>query len=245
MPVKQMSEEKCLLIEYDDIMAGNKKGFSSDHFGKKTSQNCCMNARVVIRYAFDTYLFWDRKTLYDRLDLNLMNLLHLRQPLNYIDFPIEYNKDEDFFYLISLLYDPKSLGIRLRTLHLYEKILAGKIQKFPKEYFTGAIGKLRACICLQYAVNLHFPYMSPARLYAEACKKTWISFLVKMKLDPICSVLFADPVEFLHASLPTKEKDEFAYHYFRFRYYHDKLRREDAYRQKAQNNCTPKERKAS
>lgn len=245
MTVKQMSEEKYLLIEYDDIMAGNKKGFSSDHFGKKTTQNCAMNARTVIRYAIDTYLFWDRRTLYERLDMNVIDIMHLRQPLAYIDFPIEYNRDEDFFYLISLLYDPKALGIRLRTLHLYEKILSGKVLKFPKEYFTGAIGKLRACICLQYAINQHFPYMNASRLYAESCKKSWTTFLVKMKLEPVCNILFTDPVEYLHSSLPAREKDSFAYHYCKFRYYFEKQRREDRSRQKSVRYMDSKERKIS
>lgn len=207
---------KSLQVEYDELMCGKRRTFSSSHFGKRSSENCVENAKIVIKYALDTYIGWPVEVMFYRLDMSVMSKLKLVPIIKYLKIPPEYDRDRDTFYILSVVYDRYIPGKRSRTVHMYERALEGKVQKFPKEYFSGPEGRKRAIFCLQYLVNQKYPFMSPEELYAESGKPSWTTMLKESRLYPICKAQFGDPVTFLHASLSVEQRDDFMYHYMKY-----------------------------
>ena len=118
-----------LLVEYDDIMIGKRDSFSDSYFSKESvaSSN---NALTVMRYAFKHYLRWSKEAVAEKLDTALMKKLHLLGLMKFIDYPIEYDKDKDYFYLANLVFSRTRLTLRDRTIHIYERILySGSVVK--------------------------------------------------------------------------------------------------------------------
>ena len=216
--MKTLSIAQSVCIEYDEIMLRHRRTFSVSHFGDTTDEDVDNNAKTVIRYALDTYLRWPRSVLVNRLNMDILEKLKLKPILRYLRYPPEYNKDDDLFYLISYVYDRHLPGLRLRTLHLYEKVLQGQVMKFPKDYFSGNDGIRRALICLRYVVNQNYPYVPSNELYELSSTKEWDSFLRNTKLQNVWKPLFHSPVEYLHMSLSAESKNDFLFHYNEFSY---------------------------
>lgn len=217
--MKTLSIAQSVCIEYDEIMLHHRKSFSASHFGDTTDEDVDSNAKTVIRYALDTYLRWPRSILLKRLTMDILEKLKLKPLLRYLRYPPEYNKDNDLFYLVSYVYDKHLPGLRLRTLHLYEKILQGQALKFPKNYFSGTDGFRRAQICLRYVINQKYPYIPAEKLYEMSGTRKWDTFLRNTKLQHIWKPLFHSPVEYLHLSLPSEYRNDFLFHYNEFGYF--------------------------
>ena len=214
-----ISIAQSICIEYDEILLDHRKTFSVSHFGENTEEDVDYNAKTVVRYAFDTYLRWPRPVLEKRLTMQILEKLKLQNVIKYLRLPIEYDKEGDLFYLVSYVYDRYLPGLRLRTLHLYEKVLMGKVQKFPKEYFSGLDGIRRALVCLNYVVNQEYPYATAEELYELSSSKRWKSFLQKTKLQPVWKPLFSSPVDYLHLALPSENQSDFLSHYYEYLYF--------------------------
>ena len=218
--------ERELCIEYDEMVIGKRTKFSQKYFSSNVAERE-LYALTVIRYAFDKYLRWPRRTLSDNLTADLIEKLHLKNLVAMIKFPIEYSRDRDWFYIVSAVYDDMKIGRRNRTVHLYEQILSGKINKFPKEYFLGTDGIVRACFCLQYALNSEYAYMSAEELYRLTLTSEFWKFLDNYRLAGICRDMFDDPIDFLHTSLPGNGKNEFLMKYAKYVYYQEDSRRKE------------------
>ena len=153
-----------LYMEYDNIMIKKRKGFSNAYFNKKSSR-CMEYALRVIKYAFNKYLRWTPEALERKLNKEIMVKMHLQPLMQYIDYPIEYDKNTDYYYLVSLLYKGHTLDSRARTIHTYESVLNGKIVKYPKDYFMGSDGLVRAAFCLQYMIEHFVTFHNANELY--------------------------------------------------------------------------------
>lgn len=217
--MKTLSIAQSVCIEYDEIMLHHRKTFSASHFGDTTDEDVDSNAKTVIRYALDTYLRWSRSILIKRLTMDILEKLKLKPLLRYLRYPPEYNKDNDLFYLVSYVYDKHLPGLRLRTLHLYEKMLQGQALKYPKDYFSGIDGIRRALICLRYVINQKYPYVPACELYELSCTQEWNVFLKDTKLQLVWKPLFHSPVEYLHMSLSPADRNDFLFHYSEFSYF--------------------------
>ena len=84
-----------LLNEYDEILLGKRRKFSSMYFNFSDSTNELM-ALSVIKYAIEHYLKWKPNEAYNMLTKKVLKQLHLSSLLTYIKFPIELNKIKDF-----------------------------------------------------------------------------------------------------------------------------------------------------
>ena len=209
-----------LLNEYEDILLGNRKVFSDQFFGvdRPESQR---NALAVMQYAFERYLRWPPNVIARRITKEMIMQLHLNTVIKYIKFPPEYSKERDFFYLVVLLYPNMHISRRKRITYAYRKVLERKGTKFPKDYFIGEEGIVRACVCLQYLLTdiLQGEITCPADAYAMFASVNGLSCLRKYKLLPICDELFQTPVDFLHMALPVGERDDFLCMYYKYIYY--------------------------
>ena len=206
-----------LYIEYDDIIIGKRKNFSGRFFGKDNLRSS-ENALEVIRYAFTRYLGWAPDVLELHLDKALMKKLHLNILMRYIDYPIDYNKDKDYFYLVSLVYSRKRVDIRSKTIHVYEKILSGEQTKYPKGYFNGSSGIVKAGICFQYMLEHFISFSDMNDLYFLFSTHEGVSLLKEYKLYSVYTEIFDTPVDFLHFSLPEQQKNNVLFSFYKFMY---------------------------
>ena len=206
-----------LYMEYDDIIIGKRSGFSDRFFSRDKKRNMD-NALFVIKYALTRYLGWSADAVSENLSKEIMVKMHLQPLMRYIEYPIEYDKDKDYYYLASLMFKEKSLGLREKTIHTYESIISGKLSKYPKDYFVGSDGTVRAAICLQYLIVHEIVWSSISELYYIFASDRGYDLLKEYKLLNACRDIFETPVDFIHFSLPVAQRDPFYYQYYKFKY---------------------------
>ena len=190
-----------LLREYEDVVIGKRLRFSDVYFNDNKEYNR-KNALIVMRYAFDRYLRWPPSVISQRMTMELMEKLHLKELLKYVEYPVEFDKETSFFYLVSIIYLHKEIGRKTRIIHLYNQICQNDDVKFPKAYFDGADGIARACICLRYAINQNLTFPSINDMYSYFASQEGYLFLKDHALLPPCQLLFETPVDYLHEAAP-------------------------------------------
>lgn len=206
-----------LLNEYDQILLGNCKKYSTMYFSFSDSVNETM-ALTVIKYAIERYLKWTPFQAYHMLDKNIVVQLKLNPLLAHIKFPPELKKDKDLWYVVHRIY-PHLFPLSKKNLitTLMSRLTSGKKIKFPSDYFFCEEGEFRACICLQYILE-HFLVFKDIESIYEFFSNTEVAArsLKKYNLLKVCGLYFDSPLCFLHAALPTKQKNEFYYQYYSF-----------------------------
>lgn len=212
-----MRDYALLYSEYDQIMIG-KRNYFSEFFFKYDKNENMKNALVVMRYAFCSYLRWPPEVLMKCLNREIMEKCHLQTLMQYIDYPIEYKKDTDYYYLVTLIFRRHKLTFSDKTIHTYENILAKNTPKFAKDYFVGYYGKLRACICLQYMINHYVDFHTINELYYIFSSEKGYQILKEMRLLPVCKNIFDTPVDYLHYILPDESKNYLYYYFYKYKY---------------------------
>lgn len=92
--------------------------------------------------------------------------------------------------------------------------------KFPKNYMSGTVGRMRAGLCLQYMIMTFFSFHSIDEMYSYFSNtQKAVNTLKKYRLDTVYETLFNSPLEFLHYSLPEESRNETLYNYYLFRNY--------------------------
>jgi len=207
---------RSAIAEYEDVLIGKRKAIASYYFSYGPNGNMKL-ALQIMHYSFNTYLRWNAEQLRDYLTLEVLERLKLRSLLRHIQFPPELDRKQDLFFIAWQLY-PKTVHFTEQDLILrvYKDILSGKLQKYPKEFFTGRYGLLRARVCLRYMIEQYLQFGSIPELYeyfaSVQCQRT----LRLHKLLVICRDLFDSPVEYLHQTLPRVQQDIFLYRFYDF-----------------------------
>lgn len=207
---------KSAIAEYEDTLLNKRKAVSNYYFSYEKTGNMRL-ALQIMQYAFDTYLKWSPQELRDSLTLEIMERLKLKPFLRYIQFPPELNPRKDLFYIAWQLY-PNTVHYSVKDLILrvYQNLLDKKIQKYPKEFFTGTDGLLRAQVCLQYMISQHLTFRSVREMYAYFASHDCEKVLRKYRLFTVCCDLFESPLEYLHTALPKEQQQIFWYRFFQF-----------------------------
>ena len=238
-------DKQILLYEYEQVLLGNKTAIPPYYFkyGDDTSKNYAL---YIIKFAVEKYLRWDPQDMKDHFTKEIAIQMKLEQLMKYIDFPPELNRDTDYYYLATYLY-PNSVKIDIKELVLrtYKDVLSGNLCKFPKEYLSGTQGMMRAGICLQYMINQHLTFHTVKDMYKYFSEPTGAKILKEYRLNNICNEIYEHPIDYLHESLPERQKDEFWYHYYRFKVYNalqlKKLKKLQQKKQKANASATAAE----
>lgn len=211
-----------LFFEYEQILLGNMDSFSSGHFKDKNKIEAQKAALMVCSFAFENYLHLSPYETKSVLNKALIEKLKLDLVLPYIQFPVEFDKDTDFYYILSLLY-PEQIKIseNERVLHYYSRILE-KNERFANGYFVGEQGRRRACICLRYAISKETKFNSISDLYLLFSENRRVGgsgkkFLKEYRLDHCCYDLYESKIDYLHDALPASQKNTFLYYYYRYR----------------------------
>ena len=214
-----------ILYEYDTVLLGEKTSLSPYFFNKSNEQNEKL-ALEVIRYAVENYLKWSPAEMYQRFDEDVVKLMKLESIMKYVCFPPEADEKKDFFVIAGKLYPDKvKIDIKNMTLHIYKKVLAGKMYKFPKGFFDGGLGVYRAAVCLQYALTQKFHFDSIEEIYRAFSTARGTKILKDSKLQAARIVLYDYAIDYLHDSLSEEDQDEFLYHQYRFNIINEKQKR--------------------
>lgn len=211
-----MDSTQDIIYEYENILLGKRSSFPSAYFSYSAEQNERM-ALIVIRYAFDVQLSWNAEYLRDNISYDLCKKLKITPLLKYIRFPSELDPRIDLFYIVWKVYPNKIYyNQREAVINNYKKVLSKDGRKYPKEYFSGNKGSIRAGICLQYVIENFFNASSIDELYKSFASKGICNILKKYKLYNISSDVFDSPIGFLHFALPKNQKNDFLYNFYTF-----------------------------
>lgn len=210
-------DRKILYYEYEQVLLGKKTSMPSYYF-KYTDDNSENHALCIIRYAVENYLRWTPEQLKNNFTKEIAAQLKLESLIKYVHFPPELDPERDYFYIAYAIY-PERLKLDLKTLVLttYKNVLNGDLAKFPKQYLSGTQGMMRACICFQYMISQYFVFNDVKEMYHFFSTSAASKALKQYRLNNICNEMFEHPIDYLHESLPNVQKDEFWYHYYRFK----------------------------
>lgn len=205
-----------LMFEYDLILVGKKNSFSPFFFNYNNEHNQ-IAALFIFQYAIEKYLKWTAEEARVYFTYEVAKLMKLDGIIRYIQFPAELDPKVDLFYIIHLIY-PKKVKYDKKDLILrtYKEVLSGRLYKFPKEYLSGSMGVIRACVCFQYMVTQYLPFNNIEEMYKFFSSTNGIKALKKYRLYAICTDIFDYPIDYLHEALNSKQKNEFYYHYYKF-----------------------------
>lgn len=204
--------------DYENLLLKDDPGVNlSTSYFCYTDYNNHKLALDLFRYVMEEILHWTAIDIVHSLDLNTIKNLHLLVPYKYLIFPEELNKRKDCFYVAHLLY-PNEIPYSTKSLVTiaYQKVLSQESGKFSKNFFSGAEGELRACICLQYLLKEYLSFSSVEEIYYYFSTPKAMSTLRQYHLASVCSELFESPLEFVHNSLPNKQKNELYFQFYRF-----------------------------
>lgn len=207
-----------LIFEYENVLTENKTSVNPFLFNRGEYENE-RKALYIIRYAIHTYLRWSPFQVRDHMTHKILEMMKLEPLLKYIKFPavIEIETDRDLFYLAVKLY-PYQIKYNETDLILrvYKRILSGDMQRFPKQFLTGADGLYRAKLCFYYMLTQYMTFSSVEQMYSFFSSRKGAMSLKKYRLSQVCKDLFEYNIDFLHESLSENQKDELLYHYYRF-----------------------------
>lgn len=209
-----MSKE--LKREYEDILLGKKKNYSTVFFGRDKDA-CHRNALEIIRYALEAFLRWTPQDIAGNLTGDIIELMKLETLIKYIEFPGELNSKTDMFYIAHLLY-PQVIPFhpKEKTLQIYAAIVSKKIYRYPKGFWEGTDGVLRAKTCLKYMLQNYTVFHNVAEMYKCFSTSEGNKLLRQYQLMGACECFFDAPLDFLHETLSKTQRSEFYYHYYRF-----------------------------
>lgn len=207
-----------LLNEYDQILLGNQKKFSGIYFSFAENVNETM-ALTVFKYALERYLKWSPAQAYSMLSAEIIKQMHLTPLLTHIhSFPVELNRKSDLWYIVHRIYPHVvPLNQRLLITSLMSRIIENKTAKFPEDYFFSDDGDIKACVCLQYVLEQYLIFKDIADMYKFFSDTTLANkSLQQYSLLNVYKIFYETPLDYLHASLPDSQKDDFLYHYYTF-----------------------------
>lgn len=213
-----------LINNYEDVLIGKREKISDNYFIYNSAVNE-RTALTVFKYAIEYLLGWSPKDAEKLFTPYYVRIMHLEPLLEYIRFPSDVtNKDTE--YIVHLIY-PKIVpyDIKKYAIRIYENVL-NKKQKYPKDYMYGYLGLIRARICLLYALRKDHLFKTTEELYQFFSKKSCIKWLKEMQLYQLYNAFFDYPIEYIHAALPDRAKNNFYFNHYLFCY----LYRENATR---------------
>ncbi len=227
---------KGLLYEYEEILLGERKNFSSFYFshGQQANQNIAI---CIFRYAFEIFLSWTPEDIKNYINKDIIELMKLDKILIQFKLPEELDYQNSLIYIVHLMYpDIISFDRRELAINVYKRILNRELNKFPKKYLDGADGEKRACVCFQYMLEQLPPFKSVEDMYIFFSSSKGINKLKEFKLYIPCTELFETPIDFLYLSLPEAQQDYYLYHYYKFQYIHAKILKKERIKQRKENN---------
>ena len=236
---------KGVIYEYTRVLLGELPEFSNNFFVRATISPGEI-ATMVFRAACEIFLHWPPEKVRTDLTMDIIQRMELERPLHYLPFPAELDREKDLWYVAYILYpnrytyNPDELSEKI-----YKDVLSGKLYKFPKHYFDGADGRVRACVCLRYMISNYEVFHSVREMYEYFASDAGRHDLDQYKLRLVWRNVFVSPVVFLHEALPPEQRSEFWFRYYSFQYEYRRTLAEEARLKTMQRSIERKNRKTA
>lgn len=208
--VRPNVDTKYYLHEYDDFLLGNRKSFSSALMSKGQGPHLCAQ---LLKLIFKYYMHWSPTEIRDKLNQNYIDILRIEPLINRIPCPPEINPKREFYYVAWYLY-PETVNAKPPelTIKLYMDVLKGDLVKFPKNYFDGNIGYIRARLLFLTMVKEFLPkFENIESMYRFFASDKGRQAINTYKLNVPLRELYGSSLAYLHDSLPERQRDESLY----------------------------------
>lgn len=204
-----------LISEYEKVLIDKKKTISSYFFSENIDQREKL-ALEIMRYGILKYLRWTPEQAVTNLNYDILQKIKVFDLISYLTYPPEINPKQDLFFIVNKLYPGYGeYNFRDVVTNIYKKVLSGEILRFPKKFFDGLNGEVRACICMQYALGYKM-FTSVEEGYKFFSSPAGANFLKKMKIFGILNAQCWTALDLFHKSLGSETQNDFYYNYFLF-----------------------------
>lgn len=210
MAVKPSVDPQYFLKEYDDILMGRRRTYSSSLMAKEQGPRMCAE---LLRCIFELYYHWSPADVRDKLTAERVKTMRITPLVKRIPCPPEVNASKELYYVAWYLYpETRTVKTPELILKLYQDILDDKIKKFPSNYFDGNDGYIRARILFLTMVREFLPpFTSLEAMYAFFASPEGRACITKYKLSIPLRELYGSALAYLHDALPECQKDEWLY----------------------------------
>lgn len=209
------TEEIC--YEYEQVIAGKRMTYSPEIFSDKSKKEQEKTALAFIKVILEKYLHWTPEESFHYLNKKIIEEMKIKPLIRYISFSFEFNIDEDCCLIVAKIYPQKfPIDAVEQTKEIYEKVLSGKLCRYPKCFFEGRDGQMRALFCLKHAINNFGNFSGPDELY-KYFKEHGKEFLKENKLWDAYIMNYDDPVEYLHDIFNEDAKEKYDRYYQKYK----------------------------
>lgn len=220
-----------LLYDFDKVLIGDyvtmpdyhfksiKTGGNGENneFQKKTNQKTVI---TLCRHVFEDIMHWTPNEALELGSVEFQKTMCLRDLVNkYVIFNKGDDEKAKWTYVCSLCYPSKiTYSHENNIIAEFERVMGKMGAAWRRNFFSVAEnGRENAAICLRYCVEKYFLNYSIENLYDTFANTGHaLEILSNYKLKKACTELFADPLDYLHTSLPPDKKNEFLNSYERF-----------------------------
>lgn len=205
-----------LYMDYENMLIGASKDIGLYNFyGAEPGGANQQRAIACIKYALENVLGWDVEESVKKFDTYMIHILKLERIVDFIRYPDEV-PDRDPRYILSLVYPERvRLNLYQLVIETYKGVLEHEYQ-FPREYFAGANGFYRYCICLQYLIENYHPVTSLDELYSFITSSKGRRFLSKYRLKIPAEQLEIKPIDCIHELTKEEPFSRLYYTFYRF-----------------------------
>lgn len=209
--------DKVVLGEYEEMALGQRKTYSAASLPRDASPEYC--GRIIKKILSIYKPEWTPTDLRDCLTPELATNLGLWPLIKHLPCPDELNPKQDLYFVAWVLY-PETRNVNEIDLvaGVYEGIIRGTRQKFPKGYFYGKKGVLRAKVVFKLFMN---EFVIPQ--FDLSCLRDTYDLFASNEIDGLierCHLTafvrdrFGLPLNFLHTCLGADADDIMYYNAF-------------------------------
>ena len=203
-------DEKDFCYEYEQVLLERRENYSSELFNKKSREEQDKIAIQFLKAVFEKYFHWTPEQVYHYLNKDIIEKMKLSPIVYYLNFDIEFNINSDCYLIAYKLY-PDYFKISKKELAVitYQRVLDGSATRFPKNFFLGTDGQLRAKACLVYALNTRKGFSSIDEIF-KFMYEEGLKFLKESKLwDAYYYNYNTSPIDFFYDCLSKEMKEKY------------------------------------
>ena len=201
-----MFDMSIVLYEYTEILLGKRKNYSDTFFrqGPDDEKHAIEFIRTIARSLLRCRTL---EAAHQSISPEIMETLKLDKILSVISVPKSVHREDRQTYLIDKIFSTDFNEEKWIAEHLCERIIKGKLKKFPKYYMNEELGFRRARFCLHYLLNREMPEKTIPQLYQVSITPAFRIFLKERLLLNVCLRIFDLPVEFVHDAIDDEYQD--------------------------------------
>lgn len=208
--VKPNVRPSYYLKEYDDVMMGRRKTYSSALMTKEQGPYLCAE---LLKSIFTLYMHWTPEQVRDQLTPDVVKTMKLWPLVKRLPCPPELNPAKELYYVAWHLW-PETRTVKTPELiiKLYTDILNENMKKFPSGYFDGNDGYIRARILFMTMVREFLPpFENLEAMYMYFASPAGKKCISKYKLTIPLRELYGSALAYLHDALPEWQRDDDLY----------------------------------